>query len=118
MNIVFIIIGAFCFSVCVALFLLIVKQFIIIYSDESDYYKRLREILLTNDSSIIRVNKLYVNKKYNLIYLDSFNDLIDICNNKNKMISFKEVKRGAKAIFLVLDDDNAWIYRLISNNLK
>ena len=30
-------------------------------------------------------------------------------------ISYKEVKKNAETIFLMIDDDSAWIYRLSKN---
>ena len=37
---------------------------------------------------------------------------------KNKMISFKEVKRNSESIFVIIDEDDAWIYKLISLELE
>lgn len=113
MNIVLLIIGAFCVSVSVSLVLLVVRQFGLIYSKQSQYKLELKRILSKYDCCIVRVKKLYVNKKYNLIYVDSFDELMDVYDKKNKMISFKEVKRDSEAIFVIIDDNDAWIYKLV-----
>lgn len=113
MNIVFIIIGAFCASVALTLVVMVVRQFKIIYNKQSEYNRELKKILSKYDECIVKVNKLYVNKKYNLIYVDSFSELMDVYEKKNKMISFKEVKRGSESIFIIMDEDDAWIYKLM-----
>ena len=53
-----------------------------------------------------------------MIYVSSFSELMDVYNSKNKMISFKEVKRNSESIFVIIDEDDAWIYKLISLELE
>ena len=112
MNVIFLLLGAFCFALTVTSFIMIVRQFRIIYKMESKYKRKLKSILSKYDENIVKVNKLYVNKKYNMIYVDSFKELLDIHNSNGKIINFKEVKRGMETIFLIIDEDNAWIYKL------
>ena len=52
-----------------------------------------------------------------MIGVDSFDELIDVYNRTNKMISFKETKRGLESIFIIIDEDNAWIYRFNFDSL-
>ena len=112
MNIVLLIIGAFCMSVGLALFVLVIRQVMIISDLQNKYQRDLKKILSKYDDCIVRVKRFYVNKKYNMIYVDSFEELLDVYDKKNKMISFKEVKRGSESIFVIIDGDDAWIYRL------
>ena len=63
---------------------------------------------------IENVNKLYNKKKYNLIYVDSFIELMDVYNRVESPISFKEIEKNKEAIFLIIENDNAWIYRLVN----
>ena len=114
MNIVLIIIGAFCASVALSLFVLVVRQFKYIYVSQNEYNKELDNILSKYDDCIVKVKRFYVNKKYNMIYVDSFSELLDVYEKKNKMISFKEIKRNSESIFVIIDEDDAWIYKLIS----
>ena len=118
MNIVFLVIGAFCLSVSVSLCILIIRQFGLIYNRQSKYNKELKKILSKYDTCIVRVKKFYVNRKYNMIYVDSFDELMDVCDKKNKMISFKEVKRDCESIFVIIDENDAWIYKLVSDNIE
>ena len=80
--------------------------------------RELKKILSRYDDCIVRVNKLYVNKKYNMIYVDSFSELMDVYDKKGQMISLREMKRGAEAIFVIIDLDDAWIYKLVSDELE
>ena len=95
---------------------MVARQFKIIYDRQSKYSRELKRIISKYDDCIVRVKRLYVKKKYNLIYVDSFDELMDIYKKKNKMISFKEIKPGSYALFVIIDDDNAWIYRLCLEN--
>ena len=114
MNIIFLIIGAFCISMFVSLLVLVVKQFGFISKKQSRYNVELKRILSKYDDCIVRVNKFYVNKKYNMIYVDSFSELMDVYNKLNKMINFKEIKRSSEAIFVIVDGEDAWIYKMIA----
>ena len=118
MNIVLLIIGVFCLSVAISLAVLVIRQFRLIYNKQSKYKKELNKILSKYDDCIVRVNRFYVKRKYNMIYVDSFDELMDVYENKNKMISFKEIKRDSESIFVIIDSDDAWIYKLVSDNLE
>ena len=118
MNFVFIVIGVFCLSISLALFIMVIRQFRIIYDRENEYKSELRKILSKYDDCIVKVKRFYVKKKYNLIYVDSFSELMDVSIKKNKMISYNEVKKNKKAIFVIIDEDDAWIYRFTSDELK
>lgn len=118
MNIIFIIIGAFCLSLSISSLIMVIRQFILIYKNKSKYNRELEKILSKCDDCIVKVERFYVNRKYNMIYVDSFSELMDVYNKKNKMISFNEVKRGYEAIFVIIDEDDAWIYKLISSDLE
>lgn len=118
MNILFIIIGAFCLACTISSLIVVVKQVLYIYQRESKYKKLLRKILLKYDESIVRVKRIYNSKKYNIIYVDSFDELMDVHNKNNKIINFKEVKRDYESIFVIFDGEDAWVYRLIVDDIK
>lgn len=118
MNIVMLFVGTFCLSCAISLGILIIRQFKLIYKRQSKYTRELRKLLSKYDYCIVRVKKLYVNKKYNMIYVDSFLELMDVYENNKKMINFKETKRGAEANFVIIDGDDAWIYKLVSEDLE
>jgi len=118
MNLAFLIIGAFCLSVSISLLILVIRQFKLIYDRQSKYNRELKKILYKYDECIVKINKFYVNKKYNMISVDTLDELMDVYKKTNKMISFKETKRGLESIFIIIDDDNAWIYRFTSDSLE
>ena len=118
MNIVFIILGGFCLALSLTFLIMVISSFTKIYNSQSKYNKELRKILNKYSDIVVRVNKLVVNKKYNLIYVDSFNELIDVYNSKKQLITFKEVKRNSVTIFVIIDDDNAWVYKMVAENEK
>ena len=64
MNIVFLIIGAFCTSVSIALLILVIHQFKIINDMENEYNKQLDKILSKYDEKIVKIKRFYVSKKY------------------------------------------------------
>lgn len=118
MNFILITLSLFCFSVSIALFALIIKQFRVINDRQNKYSNSLKKLLSKYEYCIVRVNKLYVSKKYNMIYVTNFDDLLDVYKTTNKVINFKEVRRGAESIFVIIDSNDAWIYRLTSNNVE
>ena len=114
MNIVLLIIGAFCISVALALLVLVIRQFKYICISQDEYNKKLNKILSKYDDSIVKIKRFYVNKKYNMIYVDNFSELMDVSIKKNKMISFKEYKKNKEALFVIIDENDAWVYKLIN----
>ena len=91
---------------------LTIRNMILSYKKTSDYQKELRMILKDYSDIIVEVKRFYNKKKYNLIYVDTFKELMDVYNKVGNPISYREVKKDKEAIFIIIDDDNAWIYRL------
>lgn len=118
MNFIFVTLSMLCFSFGISFFFLIIKQFKLIGDRQNKYLKEVKRMLSKYDYCIIRVNKLYVSKKYNMIYVDNFEDLLDVYNSRNVMINYKETKRGMESIFVIIDSNDAWIYKFTSDSLK
>ena len=95
----------------------IIKELIDISNKESKYNKELKKILKQYNSNIVNIKKFYNKKKYNLIYVDSFDELMDVHNKANYPISFRETKKNYESIFVIIDYDNAWIYRLVADKI-
>ena len=66
MNIVFIVIGAFCFAFSISSMIMIIKQFILIYNNQDKYKKELRRIFSKYEDCIVKVKRFYVKKKYKI----------------------------------------------------
>lgn len=112
-NYLYILIGLLCLSISLTFIVMLVRELVFINKEQKNYNKKLKKILKEYEDDIIIVKNFYNKKKYNLIYVDSFDELLDVHKRVLSPISFKEVKKNYKSIFLIIDDDNAWIYRMI-----
>lgn len=107
-------VGLICLSVTITLFIMVIYEMKMISLRENKYIKELRKILNLHGDKIINVKRFYNKKKYNLIYVLSFSELLDVYEKVNKPISYREIKRNYEAVFVIVDDDNAWIYKMSS----
>lgn len=117
-NYLLLVLGSFCASLGIALLALVIKNIVDIRKRESKYIRDLSKILKEHDDKIINVKRIYNKKKYNLIYVDSFSELLEVYDKVNIPISYREIKKHYKAIFVILDEENAWIYRMCAKNEK
>ena len=114
-NYLLILFGLFSLSIGLSFLALTIRNMIIASKSGFNYQKELKKILDENSEIIVNVKRFYNKKKYNLIYVDSFKELIDVYKKVGNPISFREVKKDKEAIFLMTEDDNAWIYRMLNN---
>lgn len=117
-NYLLMILGALSLSSGISFLALVIREMVITYKKESAYNKELRKILGAYGDIIVTVKKFYNKKKYNLIYVDSFKELLEVYDKVENPISFREIKKNSKAIFVLIDDDSAWIYELSSDSMK
>ena len=113
-NYWFIVIGAFSLSLAISFLALIIRSIAIMYHEKYDYKTKLKKILTEYDAIIVNIKKFYNRKKYNLIDVDTFDELLDVYNTIGNPISFREVRKNKEAMFIILDEDNAWVYRLLN----
>ena len=111
-NYLFLVFGALCLSVGIAFLMVVIKNLLEINNKENKYVKKLKKILNEHGDEIVNVYEFNNAKKYNLIYVDSFKELLDVYDKVDLPISFKEFKKNQKAVFLIIENDNAWIYIL------
>lgn len=111
-NYFLMILGIFSLSLGLSFLSLVIRDMINIYKNENKYNIELEKIFNTYGDIIVKVKRFYNKKKYNLIYVDSFKELMDVYNKVGNPISFREVKKNSECIFLLMDGDNAWIYRM------
>ena len=111
-NYLFLVCGALCLSVGIAFLMVVIKNLLEINNKENKYVKELKKILNEHGDEIVNVYEFNNAKKYNLIYVDSFKELLDVYDKVDSPISFKELKKNQKAVFLIIENDNAWIYIL------
>lgn len=82
----------------------------------SMYDKTLKKILRDYDSIIANINNDTVTKKDKVIFVESFDELIDIHDNLGSPILFNEVVKGSKSYFTIID--NNMMYRYVLENKK
>ena len=111
-NYVLLIMGAFSLSLAISFLALVIREMAFSVDARTKYARELRKILNTHDDKIVKIKRFYNKKKYNLIYVASFAELLDVYEKVRNPISYREVKKGEEAIFLIIDDDNAWIYQM------
>ena len=117
-NYLFLVIGAFCFSLSMAFLGIVVRYFLLMFNSQYDYKKELKKICNEHDDILVCVKKFYNKKKYNLIYVDSFDEILDVYKKVGNPILYREVKKDIETVFLITDGDNAWIYRMLANLKK
>ena len=111
-NYLLILIGMFSLSIGISFLALTIRNMIIANRIGHSYQKELDRILTEYDDIIVTVKRFYSRKKYNLIYVESFKELMDAYNKVGNPITFRETKKGEEATFLMTQDENAWIYKL------
>lgn len=77
---------------------------------ESQYSKTLKKILVTYDAIIVSTTKDIDTKKYNVIEVNSFNELLDAHSEVRMPINYIEKKDCSK--FLLIKENTAWVYTL------
>lgn len=117
-NYLLLIVGCLSGSIGIAFMSLIIKEMIEISNSESKYTKELKYILKEYSEEIVNVDKLYNKKKYNLIYVNSFDELMDVYKRVESPISYKEIDKNKCAVFVIMEEDNAWIYQLVNDREK
>lgn len=80
------------------------------------YDKTLKKILRDYDSIIANINNDTVITKDKVIFVESFDELIDIHDNLGSPILFNEVVKGFKSYFTIID--NNMMYRYVLENKK
>ena len=109
-----IILGAFSLSVGISFLALTIRNMVMASKEQFNYGRELKKILNEHEDKIVNVKRFYNKKKYNLIYVDSFKELLDVYDKVGNPISYREVKKNEEAIFLMTDEDDAWIYRMVA----
>lgn len=80
------------------------------------YDKTLKKILRDYDSIIANINNDTVAMNDKVIFVESFDELIDIHDNLGSPILFNEVVKGFKSYFTIID--NNMMYRYVLENKK
>lgn len=79
---------------------------------EGAYNRKLRKILSTYDSIIVNVEKLPYVGELSVVYVTSFEELVDAQSEVRLPINFKENKAKHVARFVLIRNNLAWVYTL------
>lgn len=112
-NYFLVVLAAFSLSLAISFLALVIREIVISTDGLTKYHRELNNILTNYDEKIVKIKKFYNKKKYNLIYVDSFNELLDVYNTVGSPINFREVKKNEESLFIIIDEDTAWIYQLL-----
>lgn len=104
--------GLIFLAVGISFLVLVIYTIKNLYIKQKLYKNKLDEILSTYDSIIIKTNKFYNFKNYNLIYVTSFKELLEVYQEYHSLIIYKEINKYQKGIFVIIKDDFAWIYQM------
>ena len=96
-NYFLMILGAFSLSLAISFLALVIREMVMSADGKIIYIRELKKILTEHDDKIVKIKRLYNKKKYNLIYVDSFEELLDVYNNIGNPISYKEVRKNEEA---------------------
>lgn len=76
---------------------------------ESVYQRKLKKILKTYDGILVEVDSLPDLTKFNVIYVKSFDELIDAHSEIRRPINF--IQKSSHAKFLLINEGIAWVYK-------
>ena len=111
-NYVLVIIGSIMLAFAISFMALVIREIVNNTSSKTKYMRELNSILKEYDQIIVKVKRFYNKKKYNFIYVDSFKELLDAYYKIENPICFREIKKNEEAMFMMIDEDSAWIYQM------
>lgn len=83
----------------------------------SDYHKEINKILSTYDSIIVNSDNINNLSKYNVIKVNSFEELLDAHSEVRMPINYVELKDNY-SIFVLINNDVAWVYQVIGDEYE
>lgn len=102
----------------ILLFGIFIYDLMMVFKGKSKYIKELKKILSTYDSIIVNAVNMPDFNKYKVIYVNSFNELIDAHSEVRMPINYIEEKPGCRSVFALINGDIAWVYILVEENYR
>lgn len=84
----------------------------------SKYDKFINKILKEYDRLIVETATFPNEKEYNILLINSFNELVDVRDNLRSPIMFYNVKDHKMSIFYILNDNNLYLYTVTSKDIN
>ena len=101
--------------VIISLLILLIRVF---FRKKTKYDKELSRLLREYDRVIVEIKKTLVISDIDIIDVNSFNELLDVRDNLDKPILFKEIHKGEKSEFIVKGSKEVYRYYLKSVDLE
>jgi hypothetical protein len=111
-NTFFMIFSVIMFIVSIALFVQEFTSVIISDKEQSKYIKQLNKIVNANSDVIVRVKNRINLKGHNVMEVDSIEKLLDVQNELRIPIAYYEEIENKKGYFVIVNGNDAWEYRL------
>lgn len=108
----FMITGSILWLIAITLGVLLASTYHKDFQKQSIYKRKLRKILSTYDSIIVNVEKFPFVGDLSVVFVTSFEELVDAQNEVRLPINFKENKRKNMARFVLIRNNLAWVYVL------
>ena len=83
----------------------------------SKYHKEINKILSTYDSIIVNSDDIKNISKYNVIKVNSFEELLDAHSEVRMPINYIELRENY-SIFVLINNDVAWVYRVVGDEYE
>ncbi len=83
-----------------------------IVDSESLYSRVLKSILRSYDSIIVEINDLPNLTNVDILFVPDFKELVDAQKELKRPINYNEVIKEHEAIFILTDNDKAYVYKL------
>ena len=80
------------------------------------YKKELNSLLKKYDKAIVKLKNLPDFDNIDVLFVDSFDDLLDACYVTDKPINYYEVIKDKEAIFVLFNDFKAYVYNVSIRN--
>jgi len=97
----------------VLLIVLIVKR---VNGSVSVYQDRLNKIINDYSSELVNLSKLPDLTRYDIIFVQGFDDILEISRKLNLPINYIEVIEKHESTFIVLKNNQSYVYKLNSKN--
>lgn len=103
-----------CFFIISDLILLIIVMYAImkIRPYKEEYLRKLEKILKEYDRAIVTIKKNVDLSEYKVIEVETFEEMVDARDNLEKPILFYKSKRTDKSTFIIINNDEAYVYTL------
>lgn len=89
-----------------------------IYNTKSEYQRKLDKILRKYDSLIVHINDLPDLSKSDVLFVNTFKDLVDASRNLLLPINYVEVVKNREVAFIITNETQAYVYKFNGKDYK